>query len=230
MTEADTRVIPEGLWLVVEASTSAGSVALLRQSGALPAHVVASCDVPMGSARDDVLTPAVQTLLAESGVALHDIRAVVCGAGPGSFTSLRIAGALIKGLAYGLQVPLFSVPSMLLAARGVDDQPEAGARTVAMDALRGEFYVQSFMVRSRGELAPMSGVSRLSAEQLAQENTPRVISVDGDIKPRASVARWIDDWSRFGPQSLDAWEPAYGRLAEAQVKWESTHGRALTLD
>jgi tRNA threonylcarbamoyladenosine biosynthesis protein TsaB len=27
--------------------------------------------------------------------------------------------------------------------------------------------------------------------------------------------------------SLDAWEPAYGRLAEAQVKWEAAHGRPL---
>ena len=33
-----------------------------------------------------------------------------------------------------------------------------------------------------------------------------------------------------GPVSLDKWEPAYGRLAEAQVKWEAAHGRALSVD
>jgi tRNA threonylcarbamoyladenosine biosynthesis protein TsaB len=27
--------------------------------------------------------------------------------------------------------------------------------------------------------------------------------------------------------SLDGWEPEYGRLAEAQVKWEAEHGREL---
>ena len=26
---------------------------------------------------------------------------------------------------------------------------------------------------------------------------------------------------------LASWEPAYGRLAEAQVKWEASHGRPL---
>lgn len=26
---------------------------------------------------------------------------------------------------------------------------------------------------------------------------------------------------------LASWEPSYGRLAEAQVKWEATHGRPL---
>jgi hypothetical protein len=30
-----------------------------------------------------------------------------------------------------------------------------------------------------------------------------------------------------GPVDLDAWEPSYGRLAEAQVKWEAAHGRPL---
>ena len=34
---------------------------------------------------------------------------IVCGAGPGSFTSLRIAGAIAKGLAFACDRPLFAV-------------------------------------------------------------------------------------------------------------------------
>jgi hypothetical protein len=30
-----------------------------------------------------------------------------------------------------------------------------------------------------------------------------------------------------GPVDIDAWEPNYGRAAEAQVQWEARHGRAL---
>jgi tRNA threonylcarbamoyladenosine biosynthesis protein TsaB len=30
-----------------------------------------------------------------------------------------------------------------------------------------------------------------------------------------------------GPVDLASWEPDYGRLAEAQVRWEAEHGRAL---
>jgi tRNA threonylcarbamoyladenosine biosynthesis protein TsaB len=30
-----------------------------------------------------------------------------------------------------------------------------------------------------------------------------------------------------GPVDLARWEPMYGRLAEAQVKWEAAHGRPL---
>jgi tRNA threonylcarbamoyladenosine biosynthesis protein TsaB len=30
-----------------------------------------------------------------------------------------------------------------------------------------------------------------------------------------------------GPVDLASWEPSYGRLAEAQVRWEAAHGRPL---
>jgi tRNA threonylcarbamoyladenosine biosynthesis protein TsaB len=33
---------------------------------------------------------------------------------------------------------------------------------------------------------------------------------------------------RSGPVDLAGWEPDYGRLAEAQVRWEAVHGRPLT--
>jgi hypothetical protein len=32
---------------------------------------------------------------------------------------------------------------------------------------------------------------------------------------------------RGGVADLASWEPSYGRLAEAQVKWEAEHGRPL---
>ena len=31
------------------------------------------------------------------------------------------------------------------------------------------------------------------------------------------------------PVPLDAWEPDYGRLAEAQARWEAAHGRRLAV-
>ena len=44
------------------------------------------------------------------------------------------------------------------------------------------------------------------------------------------VASLLESVIAAGPVSLDHWEPAYGRLAEAQVKWEAAHGRALPVD
>lgn len=49
-----------------------------------------------------------------------------------------------------------------------------------------------------------------------------------EIAPHArGAARLIALIEATPAADLAAWEPAYGRLAEAQVKWEATHGRSL---
>ena len=48
-----------------------------------------------------------------------DPNRIVCGAGPGSFTSLRIAGSIAKGIAGGANRPLYAVPSMALMVGGL---------------------------------------------------------------------------------------------------------------
>ena len=107
--------------LVVEAATAQGSVALL--AGAHPPRVRR---VTMGVGREDQLFPAIQELLAEAQLAPPALGAVVCGAGPGSFTSLRIAASLAKGLAHGAGRPLYAVSSLVLAAAVLPPELPAG--------------------------------------------------------------------------------------------------------
>lgn len=220
---------PHGLLLVVEAATAAGSLALLEPGADHRLTVRASCAVPMGSGRADVLTPAFARMMRDSGRELHELTAVVCGAGPGSFTSLRIAGSFAKGLAYGLRVPLYAVPSLLLAVAEANTLPPPGAYRVALDALRGELYVQGVRVTVDRVIERIGALERVNAGTLAAESL-RLVDLPSDVVPRATTARWIGDWTEFGPVDLDGWEPSYGRLAEAQVKWEASHGRALGVD
>ncbi len=221
--------VPSGLLLVVEAATAAGSLALLERGEDQRLSVRASCAVPMGSGRADVLTPALSQLLRDGGCALSDLAALVCGAGPGSFTSLRIAASFAKGLAYGLNVPLYAVPSLLLAVGDANDVPAPGEYRVALDALRGELYVQRVRVDEHGSILPVGPLER-NATSTYESDSLRAVDLSTDVVPRATTARLIADWHSYGPVSLDAWEPSYGRLAEAQVKWEASHGRALVVD
>jgi tRNA threonylcarbamoyladenosine biosynthesis protein TsaB len=196
-------------------------------------------DVAMGATREDALFPAVEQLLRQSGIIAKSLAAVVCGAGPGSFTSLRIGAALAKGLAFAAGCPLFAVSSLTLAAASI---AEPGRYVVHADALRGERYAQAVDVTISAD----SGLARVTEHgplvrvafdalaalagdrlRLAVVSSPepalefRVVTADA-----ASLLRCAD-WSANGPVSLEAWEPVYGRLAEAQVKWEEVHGLAL---
>ena len=66
--------------------------------------------------------------------------------------------------------------------------------------------------------------------RLAAKEDQQNFGGEGEIRsrPRANgVARIEGLLAARGPVDVRSWEPAYGRLAEAQVRWESAHGRPL---
>lgn len=62
------------------------------------------------------LAPAVDQLLRRSGVKPSDLECLGVALGPGSFTSLRIGLALVKGLALALHLPVVGVPTLDILA------------------------------------------------------------------------------------------------------------------
>jgi tRNA threonylcarbamoyladenosine biosynthesis protein TsaB len=215
--------------LAIDASTYCGDVALLDGS-----TVLAEASVAMKGADQERLMPAVADVMGQAGVRVSNIRRVVCGAGPGSFTSLRIAGAIAKGIARGGGCELFAVPSMALILGGT--RLGHGRYLVAVDALRGEFYAGVYAIESDGSIVEMhqarliavSGIDSMAAGHAATIVSPSARSSAVVSLPRArSVARLERTLQMAGPVSLVDWEPAYGRLAEAQVRWESVHGSPL---
>lgn len=217
--------------LALDASTYSGDVAVLDGD-----RILAEANVAMKGAEHEGLMPAVAACLERASVSVDRVGRVICGAGPGSFTSLRIAGAIAKGVASGIGCPLLAVPSMALIVGGAT--VSSGRFLVAVDALRGEFYVGLYDVSSDlaiSEVEPARIVPSDDVEHIAAEFFARVISptrLPGAIEalPRArAVARLEPLLEARGGGIVDigTWEPSYGRLAEAQVRWETTHGKPL---
>jgi tRNA threonylcarbamoyladenosine biosynthesis protein TsaB len=182
----------------------------------------------------EALMPAVAELFAECGIAPRGVGRVVCGAGPGSFTSLRIAGSIAKGIALASGAALVPVSSLALLVASREPR-KPGRFLAAVDAMRGEQYVQLFEVDEHAGLhavAPLRLVAVTAVDALADEMSALVI---GPLRhgpehavPLANSAAFITKLiDELAPADLAAWEPGYGRLAEAQVKWEAAHGRPL---
>lgn len=215
--------------LVLEASTYAGSVAVIDGSAVLAERAVA-----MRGREHEALMPAVAEVLEAAGLGVQAISRVACGEGPGSFTSLRIAGAIAKGIAMAASVPLVPISSLalLVASR----EPQAPGQFLAVvDAMRGERYVQAFAVGDAGDMTKVGGLHILAASEVAQMARAVGATVLGPgeqgealVVPRAGAAARITNMiEAAGNADLGRWEPGYGRLAEAQVKWEADHGRPL---
>ena len=220
--------------LALDASTQVGSVAVLRDRA-----LVSEGEAVMRGEWEERLMPAVAATLGEAGCSVRDVTRVICGAGPGSFTSLRIAGAIAKGIVMGNGAKvegLFAVSSLALIVAGRSAQLEPGRWLALLDAMRGERYAALFEVGADGGVREIGRLGRIRESDVPRECERRGARAIGpremvDVAPHArGAAILLDEIVAHGRVSLDSWEPEYGRLAEAQVKWETVHGRSLPND
>jgi tRNA threonylcarbamoyladenosine biosynthesis protein TsaB len=61
----------------------------------------------------------INEVMGESGLRLNDLAAVAVGAGPGSYTGLRIGASIAKGLCFALDIPLVDISSLHTIANGM---------------------------------------------------------------------------------------------------------------
>lgn len=210
--------------LVLDASGATATVAVFRD-GACRAHGRAA----MRNRERETLLPLVLDVLGEARIAPSDLTRVVVGEGPGAFTSLRIAAATAKGLVHGTAATLCAVPSLVLLAASGEDAAIGTRRLVVTDALRQERYLQ-LTERQPDGWVPIGEVLVRPAAAVSDEasrwNAEVCDAVATGVEPEATA------WDRVAPEvtvavPLASWEPRYGRLAEAQVKWEASAGHAL---
>jgi len=85
------------------------------------------------------LAPAISDLLTRCGFSMEDVRALGVALGPGSFTSLRVGLAMVKGLALARHLPVVGIPTLdiLAAAQPLSKLPLAAV----MQAGRGRLAV-----------------------------------------------------------------------------------------
>ncbi|HEX6692227.1 MAG TPA: tRNA (adenosine(37)-N6)-threonylcarbamoyltransferase complex dimerization subunit type 1 TsaB, partial [Burkholderiales bacterium] len=114
----------------IETSTEWCSVAL-----SLDGEIVGA-ERKAGNRHSELALPMLDKLFSSSNIDIGELDAIAFGAGPGSFTGLRIACGLAQGLALARGLPVLGVPTLEALAE------EAGApRVVAcLDARMGEVY------------------------------------------------------------------------------------------
>jgi tRNA threonylcarbamoyladenosine biosynthesis protein TsaB len=132
------------LLLALDTSTSAASVALFDGQ-----RVVSETTWLAGREHSTRLLLEVEVALERIGRTQQEVTGLVVARGPGSFTGVRVALSLAKGMAAGLAVPLWGVSSLdvLALAAGTVDQPvravlEAGRGRYASGLYNGGVAVE----------------------------------------------------------------------------------------
>ena len=219
------------LTLALETGGELGSVALGEDDGLLAESLL-----PVRATHSETVMPEVDRLLREAGRGRDEVAAVAVGAGPGSFTGVRIAASLAKGLCFGRDRRLFAYSSLLVTAAGTG----LSERVVAcFDARRREVYAAAYdRVAPSGEARPprVTDVETLAAElpggaagwtwagSGADRHRERIEAAGGRVvpphvgTPRAGSLLWL---SRRHPgagrvDEPGTWEPEYVRRSSAR--------------
>ena len=128
--------------LAVETSTDACSAALFVDGDIWEKFALTPRE------HTKLILPMIDQLLAEAQLSPQQLDAVALGRGPGSFTGVRIAAAVVQGLGYGADLPVAPVSTLAAIAQSffnhhVDTQLAFSAMDARMDEIFWGVYARN---------------------------------------------------------------------------------------
>lgn len=121
--------------LALDTSTEYLSLALLLDNELI------SEDIHAGQTHSQLILPKIGEMLSNAGTTLQDLDGIAFGAGPGSFTGLRIGCGVVQGLAFGADLPVAPISTLLAIAHGSN----ATKVIACLDARMGEVYHAAYI-------------------------------------------------------------------------------------
>jgi tRNA threonylcarbamoyl adenosine modification protein YeaZ len=188
------------LVLALDTATPTLVVGVARWTAGQDPEVLAERAVPSGNRHAELLTPAVRGVLADAGLAMGGLDAVVTGLGPGPYTGLRVGVVSAAALGDARGLPVVGVCT--------HDAIGSGARIVVTDARRKEVYWAAYAADGSRIAGPdvvrPEDLSRSGsfvgdaafAERLGVDVTPAEVTTAGLVRAAASQ---LADPSSAGP-------------------------------
>jgi tRNA threonylcarbamoyladenosine biosynthesis protein TsaB len=209
----------ETLCLALCSATRTASVALLERG-----EVVVEHSAVADRHQSESLLPLVDRVLADGGVAIEALGCIGLSIGPGSFTSLRIGVATVKGLVYGTDVQVVGVSTLQALAEAAEidgaSLPKAAAIIGMLNAQRGEVYAAAFAGDNADYAARGSVLPELvyDATELSTQLPKGCVLVGDGVEVVSAAIREKrgDDLSFATGLALEPTAGSVGRLAVAE--------------
>ena len=159
-----------------------------------------------GSGRNADLLVTIDDVCKRAGIAPTELDAIAVGAGPGSFTGLRIGMATAKGIAFAARRPLWAVSSLAALAWDAEQAAPGDVVVAVLDARRAEVFAGCY-----------AGFTALADERV--------------LAP-AELAAWVqtivgDRPTRFAGDALAVYRDILAPLAESWVAVSTPSGIAV---
>ena len=143
-------------------------------------RVLGECTINNGLTQSELLLPMAEDLLKTLGLTFDSVGLYAAAAGPGSFTGVRIGVSLIKGLAFGKNIPCVEVSTLEALAENL--VPLNAVLCPAMDARRAQVYNAIFECDGENvkRITPDRAISLAELADELRAYGDRKIYVSGD--------------------------------------------------
>ena len=169
-------------------------------------QILADYSLDAGVQHAERLISMVSQVLAGANLGLDAMSGVAVGAGPGSFTGLRIGMATAKGLCLAAGIPLLSIPTLAGIAY---DHLTYGVPVCAMlDARRGQVYAGVYRAGKRGPHSVLTDAVLPLEEVLPLLPRPVIFAGQGSYVHKDRIMEWMG-----GDASIVPGLPKGGSLA-----------------
>lgn len=146
--------------LALETSTKLCSAAILSRNKFYESSQVT------GHAHAELILPMVEMLMSEADVSLVQLDALAFGRGPGSFTGVRVATAIVQGLSFGANKPVVPVSSLMTLAACAYRTYKADKILACMDARMGQVYWCAYTATGKDRLTACTSESLTAPEDM----------------------------------------------------------------
>ena len=147
--------------LAFDSTAKAASVAVTDDE-----KLLALYNIDNGLTQSELLLPMAENMLKSLRLSFDDVGLLACAVGPGSFTGVRIGVALVKGIAFGKNIPTIAVSTLDELAEnlaGLD-----GIIVPVMDARRQQVYTATYKGEG-GSLKKLTPDRAIAISELAEE-------------------------------------------------------------
>ena len=148
--------------LAIDTSTDACSAALWCDSKIFYRFMIAP------QQHTKLILPMIYELLTEAQLDLKQLDAIAFGAGPGSFTGIRLAASITQGLAFAANLPVIKISSLRVLAQEIFAEFGKKKVLVAQDARMQEIYWGEYQVDATGIMQAMAPDQLLAPKQIRE--------------------------------------------------------------
>ncbi|HEY4832366.1 MAG TPA: tRNA (adenosine(37)-N6)-threonylcarbamoyltransferase complex dimerization subunit type 1 TsaB [Waddliaceae bacterium] len=204
------------LALVIETATERAVVALVQDN-----NYLYMAGLPVGFHNSKYLVPKIEEAFFEARKTPNDLNAIAVGAGPGSYTGVRVGVAVAKTLSYASKIPMVGVGTLesFIPNNECSFCAILDAKLSGFYVLKGKRFLNKVTFQGTPEICGEASLKQF-LEGIDVLVTPVVSTLNQKVERVCPGNKWV--WYETAPDALEMARSANEKLKQGQYSLDGS--------